>query len=567
MARSRVPASRRASPRTERSRLRALALAISLALVGSLGAPLTAGASPGGSTTGLARASTVTAPCGTVPAPGHAMCLIRVPKPEVASQAIGSQARVTTLTTLTTDWPTALHPGDVISAYGWQSSDHTTGKGKTIALVDAYNDPTIATDLATFSAQFALPPCTTANGCFTKVDQTGGATYPAKTTAGWDGEISLDVEWAHAMAPDARILLVEATTASLGALFAAVQYAAAHAQYVSMSWIGTEFTGEASYDSLFTAHAATDSYFAAAGDTAQEVGYPSASPDVVSVGGTRLDVTFTPTTRTTANWVGESGWSTGGGGCSAYEPAAAAQAGFPAYGRTGVPCGTSRGMPDVSADATPATGVAIYDSQPLTLTTPSQKFTGWFQFGGTSLASPLWAGHAAADAVHVTATYLYGRNIPFYNVNTSTGGNGWTCVPGYNLCEGLGSWSTSQGTLNELAPSAPANLRAAGTTATSVSLAWTAPSATGGTPIDHYLVYETGTLLATLGTTLAYSATGLAASTTYHFIVRAENSTGTSTASDTLAVTTTTGASSPVGFTASGSGTGYVTVGTIAPLA
>src|SRR5205814_8216189 len=115
--------------------------------------------------------------------------------------------------------------------------------GETIAIVDAYNDPTAASDLATFSSQYGLPPCTTANGCLTKVNQTGGTNYP-RTNSGWALEISLDIQWAHAIAPGAHILLVEARSNSFSNLLAAEDYAAAHATYVPNSWAGRQFSSE-----------------------------------------------------------------------------------------------------------------------------------------------------------------------------------------------------------------------------------------------------------------------------------------------------------------------------------
>jgi subtilase family serine protease len=158
--------------------------------------------------------------------------------------------------------PTGLSPATIKSVYNFSTSS-TAGAGKTIAIVDAYDDPTAASDLGVFSSQYGLPACTTANGCFTKVNQTGGAGYPNKN-AGWALEISLDVQWAHAIAPGARILLVEASSNSFANLLAAEDYAKTHAQYVSNSWGGSEFSGESSYDSHFSQSGV--SFFVSAGD-------------------------------------------------------------------------------------------------------------------------------------------------------------------------------------------------------------------------------------------------------------------------------------------------------------
>src|SRR5438105_2793368 len=146
--------------------------------------------------------------------------------------------------------PTGLSPTTLQSAYGFTTS-LTAGTGKTIAIVDANDDPTAEADLATFNTQYGLPACTTLNGCFKKVDQNGGTSYPAMDS-GWALEISLDIQWAHAIAPGAKILLVEANSPTFGDLTTAEQYATAHAQYVSNSWGGGESLFEVLYDSYFS---------------------------------------------------------------------------------------------------------------------------------------------------------------------------------------------------------------------------------------------------------------------------------------------------------------------------
>src|SRR5215475_2962671 len=146
--------------------------------------------------------------------------------------------------------PTGLSPSTVKSVYGYTTSPNA-GSAKTIAIVDAYDDPSAESDLATFSSTFGLPACTTATGCFRKVDQTGGARYP-RPDSGWSLEISLDIQWAHAIAPGAKILLVEASSNSFANLLAAEDYAKTHAQYVSNSWGGSEFAGENAYDGHFS---------------------------------------------------------------------------------------------------------------------------------------------------------------------------------------------------------------------------------------------------------------------------------------------------------------------------
>src|SRR5450759_1050036 len=187
--------------------------------------------------------------------------------------------------------PTGLSPTTIYGAYNLSISS-TSGSGKTIAIVDAYDDPPAASDLNVFSQQYGLPLCNTANPCFTKVNQTGGTNLP-KANAGWALEISLDVQWAHAIAPGAKILLVEANSNSFTNLLAAEDYAGAHAGYVSNNWGGAECSGESAYASTFV-HAGT-SFFVSSGDAGTPAEYPSASPNVISVGGTTLHLNLSNT--------------------------------------------------------------------------------------------------------------------------------------------------------------------------------------------------------------------------------------------------------------------------------
>jgi subtilase family serine protease len=319
----------------------------------------------------------------------------------------------------TTSTPTGLSPAQIRAAYSFPTSA-TAGSGKTIAIVDAYNDPTIASDLNAFDSKFKLPACTTANGCFTRVSQTGGTSYPKKN-GGWALEISLDVEWAHAIAPGAKILLIEATSTSFTDLMRAEGYAKAHAQYVSNSWGGNEFSGESTYDSHFVKSGV--SFFASSGDTGGVVEYPAASPNVIAVGGTTLHFT------SAGAFSGETAWADGGGGCSKYETATASQQTV----STSI-CGTKRGTPDVSLDADPNSGVSVYD------TTLYQGHSGWWQVGGTSAASPMWAARSADAGAFVNSAYIYANPalIPFRDI--TSGSNGFPAGAGYDLATGLGSW-------------------------------------------------------------------------------------------------------------------------------
>jgi subtilase family serine protease len=245
----------------------------------------------------------------------------------------------------------------------------------TIAIVDAYDYPTAENDLNVFSSQFSLPACTTANGCFRRIYASG--TKP-KQNCGWGQEAALDIEWAHAMAPKAKIVLVEAASSRFTDLFRAVDVASQTVSAnrglgeVSMSWGGSEFSTESQSDSHFLAAGVV--YFAASGDTGGATIYPSASPNVVAAGGTTVE------RDTNGDFTAEIGWNGSGGGPSKYESRPSYQSGIATI------VGSQRGVPDFSFDADPASGVSVYDS------TMCQGLVGWEVFGGTSVASPSLAG-------------------------------------------------------------------------------------------------------------------------------------------------------------------------------
>ncbi len=316
--------------------------------------------------------------------------------------------------------PTGLAPAAIKSAYSFTTSS-TAGAGMTIGVVDAYNDPTAEADLGVFSSQYGLPACTTANGCFRKVNQTGGTHYP-RTNSGWALEISLDIQWAHAIAPGAKILLVEASSASFTNLLTAEDYAAAHATYVSNSWGGSEFSGETAYDGHFV-HSGV-SFFVAAGDSGLPAQYPSASPNVISVGGTTLHFSG-------GTFSSETGWSSSGGGCSTYETANPVQSSFSQYAQVG--CGSSRATPDLALDADPNSGVSVYDS------TSYNGQKGWWTEGGTSASTPMIAARSAIAGAVVNAAYVYGSGISFRDI--TSGNNGAACLVGLDLVTGRGSWT------------------------------------------------------------------------------------------------------------------------------
>jgi subtilase family serine protease len=312
-----------------------------------------------------------------------------------------------------------LSPATIKSVYGLSTSS-TAGSGETVAVVDAYHDPTAESNLNTFSAQFGLPACT--GSCFTQVDEDGNTNYPA-VNPNWALEISLDIEWVHAIAPGADILLVEADSTSYSDMMAAEVYAGAHAIYVVNTWGGAEFSGETAYDSYFSDPGV--GYFVAAGDRPSVLEYPAASPNVISVGGTQLNLSASGALES------ETAWSNGGGGCSAYERASYGQAAFAPYQAVG--CNGARAVPDVSADADQASGVAVYDS------TPILGSSGWWTSGGTSLATPIWAAAAADSGSPVTPSTIYSPSstIPFRLI--TSGSNGHPALAGFNLASGRGS--------------------------------------------------------------------------------------------------------------------------------
>jgi len=331
--------------------------------------------------------------------------------------------------------PTGISPTRIRRAYGF-SSIANQGAGQTIGIVDAFDDPNIAADFTHFNSTFGLAPCTTSNGCFKKVYASGAK--PA-TSAGWSLEIALDVEWAHVIAPKAKIVLVEASSNSLLALLHAVDVAVQQgASVVSMSWGGTEFSTERNYDSHFAINNVT--FTVSSGDSGHETQWPASSTGVVAIGGTRLSV------DASGNYLSESAWSGSGGGLSRYELEPSYQSSFP------VPRDSTgkRAVPDVAYDSSPTTGVPVYDTVAL------NGETGWFQVGGTSAAAPQWAGlfaiansirHAAGKASlsHTNnSLYAIAKSNPGDYHDIHSGNNG-TCgslcnsVTGYDTVTGIGS--------------------------------------------------------------------------------------------------------------------------------
>ena len=336
--------------------------------------------------------------------------------------------------------PHGYFPAAMRAAYGFNSVGNQ-GRGQIIGIVDAFDNPNAEADLQVYDAQFGLPTCTTANGCFTKL-KVGNP--PGDT--GWGLEISLDIQQAHSLAPAAKVLLVEANSNSFDDLLAAVDAAvAAGATQVSMSWSGGEDSSELGEDFHFQVPGVT--FMASTGDDGHGVGYPAASPDVVAVGGTHLTLiasaTF-PQSITGSNYISETAWSGSGGGISAFEPGQSYQNGVFA----GCGSGGHRCVPDISSDADPNTGVPVYDTfgQPM-----------WVQVGGTSVSSPDWsaifaiANSSRATAGKGTLQTAIADLYSFYNTtqyndfhDVTSGTNGpcgaqCTAVVGYDLVTGIGS--------------------------------------------------------------------------------------------------------------------------------
>jgi subtilase family serine protease len=327
-------------------------------------------------------------------------------------------------------------PATIKSVYSLPS----TGGSGAIAIVDAYHYPTALADFNAFAQDFQLPresstnATASGNPVFQVVYATGvkplsGGNY----IASWNLEEALDIEWAHAMAPNAKIYLVEAASDANGDLFSAVKAASAlpGVKEVSMSWGGGEMPSEVNfYDGYFVNYGIV--YLAAGGDSSDAVDYPSASPDVISCGGTTIN------RSASGAFVSETGWSDTGCGLSFYEARPTYQSGISQI------VGSHRGVNDISFNANPQTGVYVYDSTPL------WGEGGWWILGGTSLATPCVAGvlneaasagdgFAANTASEQVRLYSYlGNGRVFRDITSGTDGR-VKCTVGWDFVTGLGS--------------------------------------------------------------------------------------------------------------------------------
>ncbi len=315
--------------------------------------------------------------------------------------------------------PSGYGPASLQAAYNLPSAGG--GSGQTVAIVDAYDDPNAEADLAVYRSQYGLPACTTANGCFSKVDQNGGTKYP-RGDSGWAEEISLDLDMVSAACPNCKILLVEASSATMTNLGTAVNTAVRlGAKFVSNSYGGGESSSDPTFDTQYFDHPGV-AITVSSGDNGYGVEYPAASRYVTAVGGTSL--------RTASNSRGwtDTVWSGAGSGCSAYDAKPAWQTDSGCARRT---------VADVSAVADPNTGVAVYDSY--------RQATGWMVFGGTSASAPLIAATYALagspSSGSYPASFPYAHTSALYDV---TSGSNGSCSGSY-LCTGSSGYDGPSG--------------------------------------------------------------------------------------------------------------------------
>jgi subtilase family serine protease len=314
--------------------------------------------------------------------------------------------------------PQGLNPADIQSAYKLSGSTVAT-----VAIVDAYNDPTAEADLGVYRSTFGLPACTTANGCFRKVSQTGSTTNLPRTNASWAVEISLDIDMVSATCPTCHILLVEASSNSNANLATAVNYAATQGvAAISNSYGGSDTSQTASYNHPGIAITASS------GDSGYGIESPASYPDVIGVGGTHL------VKDGSARGWSETAWSGAGSGCSTINAK-------PSWQTSATQC-SGDAVADVSAVADPNTGVSVYD------TTSYQGLSQWEVWGGTSVASPIIASVYAlsGNTAGYPASYTWTHTSGLFDV--ISGSNG-TCSPSIWCTAGTG-WDgpTGLGTPN-----------------------------------------------------------------------------------------------------------------------
>jgi subtilase family serine protease len=436
-------------------------------------------------------------------------------------------------------------PAQFQAAYGLTAASAADGSGTTVALVDAYDDPTAASDLAEYRSAAGLPALT--SGQFTKYNQEGQTSpLPAEAPASddWTLEETLDIDMVSAICPLCKIDLVEADNDSGNGLYIAEQTAATTlgAKYISNSWGGSETSADTSYDSEYFGQPGVV-YTASAGDSAYSGGviYPATSPNVVSVGGTTLN-----TSTNSRGWT-ESVWHTSnsegtGSGCSAYEPQPAWQSAISII----PPACSKRVDNDVAADADPSTGAAVYDT--------SNGNGGWTEVGGTSQSSPMIAavfalagnngngGNNAADSIYTHTG----------NLNEVTASSDGTCTPPSAdsvLCTATGAANTYNGPTGWGTPDGITAFQSNSTT-TGNTVTVTNPGNQTGT-VGTAVSLQIKASDSTSGQTLTYSASGLPAGLSINSSTGLISGTPTTAGSSSVTVTATdtTGASASAAFT------------------
>lgn len=423
---------------------------------GAATSPSSAGGSTGASVVAKSLATTSITPPASPPLPSGTRQACAAPT-RIGQEACmlflhGAAAKVGAASPLA-PVPSAYAPADLQSAYNLTAASAADGTGETVAIVDAFGDPNLASDLATYRSQYSLPACntTTGAGCLTVLNEHGGTTPPTATdpTGGWEAEQAVDTEMVSAICPNCKILMVEANSPNINDMGTAENTAAGHTSFVSNSWGGFDFPGDSFYDSSFN-HPGVATTFAA-GDFGYGPGYPASSQVVTSVGGTYLvkDSSAPPRGWTEDVWnnlpVGLTGGT--GSGCSAGEAKPSWQADSGCANRT---------QNDVSAVASGPDGISVYDSFDSCAGSPTGDWCAGF---GTSIAAPIIAAVYALAGTPTPDTYpssyLYnGRPAgSLYPVFTGTNGtceanrlylcNAFRTLPsGYN---GPAGWGTPDG--------------------------------------------------------------------------------------------------------------------------
>ncbi|WP_244178665.1 putative Ig domain-containing protein [Streptomyces rubellomurinus] len=490
------------------SRLRASTATLAVGAVVAAGLAVAAPADATGATGTTAPGASVRHACAK-PTQRHQMACQALVRTDVVQPHAFSLHAVSPDAT-----PSGFGPSDLQSAYGLTANG---GAGQTVAIVDANDDPNAESDLATYRAQYGLPACTTANGCFKKIDQNGGTNYPAGDT-GWAGEISLDVDMVSAAAPNAHILLVEANAATMSDLGTAVNQAVAQgAKFVSNSYGGSEDSTDTTSDSQYFNHPGV-AITVSSGDSGYGAEYPAGSQYVTAVGGTSLN------RNSSARGWGETVWGSSGGGngagsgCSAYDPKPSWQSDSGCSNRT---------IADVSAVADPATGVAVYQTY---------GGSGWAVYGGTSASAPLiaavYADAGTPGASDYPAKYPYQHTS---SLNDVTSGANGSCSPSY-LCtagagydgptglgtpNGLGAFKSGTSTGNTVTVTNPGNQSTTTGSAASLQI-HASDSASGqtltysatGLPTGLSVNSSTGLISGTASTAGSYNVTVTAKDTT-----------------------------------------------------